>query len=897
MSNQRRLFNRPSKTLEERYFTEIRPVLYEHHGTHHQYGVRKGTTLAEHLDSACQFILSVSRIGGVPEDKRPVLLAATAVHDLNKLDALERKVKDLARDRIFLREQLERACVLSFVSTEDDFELVRRLIERHSGHNVSDGAIFLPEDPAIKRLAAMVTAADLFDLGIPEQKRFQKVQIELTVAFNRPCNLFRVRVSEDRGYITALLLGACEEVLSKHGLTPLAIFPDGELFEGEVLPTGDLATQIAATWQAKIDQVFGNNIEQLVRPTKDGIKIAHQAIQQDVEEVLLNVQALLEKKKAGFKADKVGKDIAKWGDAAGAEAVKDAEAVGLLPVGNAEEFAIAEGLKAAYLSYREAGVSPKEVWDTIATHVGISDKQRAVLEPFNGQYGRPLFAAKAAIEGIEGIQNALRESFQMRRESNQATQASEASEEMVTAVARMVNLPVISRLNGMDELNAYVEANPKQRCSLGSISNDTQELLSDNMPPGTKVQVFSNRLPGGISAEPKRQADSMAALAYQLMAVGANFPAVKKQDPIYLHFALPKGSCPELLRVWREHLQELATTNADGGTVSIDELKLYRDEMLQFKANKVVGLALPKRPEFIHTTVFVPVVWGDVNTSIALLKSLRLALEISLPWSFGFPFIISSNLEVELSEDTYGRVEGIPAALQPLLGNGYYKYRQDAERILERLRCIGKLAISVASIQKADDCLYDLARAAARPIDLYYVLLRWTLREQDEPTLSVIWSRIRDPLHTLLESLMPNDNAKLTAYLKEAAQVAAQARIWGSSFKRTAQAEPFTAFIAAVRSQKSYMDLDFMFAALVQQYHTRLDRIREHGVGATKYEQVKRYYEVLRKLYEEVYQARPEKFLTNKKTIEAAYLFFLEEARQQSKCQAEENSVETTTSV
>lgn len=897
MSNQRRLFNRPPKTLEERYFSEIRPALYEHHGTHHQYGVRKGTTLAEHLDSACQFILSVSRIGGVPDNKRPVLLAATAVHDLNKLDPLERKVKDLARDRVFLREQLERACVLSFVSTEDDFELVRRLIERHSGHNVSDGAIFLPEDPAIKRWAAMVTAADLFDLGIPEQERFKKVQIELTVAFNRPCNLFRVRVSEDRGYITALLLGACEEVLSKHGLTPLAIFPDGELFEGEVLPSEGLATEIAATWQAKIDQVFGNNIEQLVRPTKDGIKIAHQAIQQDVEEVLLNVQALLEKKKAGFKADKVGKDIAKWGDTAGAEAVKDAAAVGLLPVGNAEEFAIAEGLKAAYLSYREAGLSPKEVWDAIAGHVGISDEQRAALEPFNGQYGRPLFAAKAAIEGIEGIQKALRESFQMRKESNQATQLSEASEEMVAAVARIVNLPVTSCLNGMDELNAYVEANPKQRCSLGSLSSDTQELISDNMPPGTKVQVFSNRLPGGISAEPKRQADSMAALAYQLMAVGANFPAVKKQDPIYLHFALPKGSCPELLGVWREHLQELATTNADGGTVSIDELKLYRDEMLQFKANKVVGLAFPKRPEFIHTTAFIPIVWGDVNASIALLKSLRLALEISLPWSFGFPFIISSNLEVELSEATYGRVEGIPAALQPLLGNGYYEYRQDAERILERLRCIGKLAISVASIQKADDCLYDLARAAARPLDLYYVLLRWTLREQDEPNLNVIWSRIRDPLHILLESLMPNDNTNLTAYLKEATQIAAEAYLWGSSYKRTAQIEPFAAFIAAIRSQKSHMPLDVIFAALVQDYHTRLKRIREHEVKGAKFEQLKRYYSVLKQLYEDVYNTRPEKLLADRKTLEAAYLFFLQEAQQQLKSKSKDNSVETTASV
>ena len=319
MSNRNRLLNRPPKTLEERYFSEIRPLLYERHATHHQYGVRKGTTLAEHLDSACQFILTVSRIGKVPEDKRPVLLAATAVHDLNKLDSKGRNVKTLARDGEFLQEQLEAACVLSFVVTNDDFELVRRLIERHSGHNRSDGAIFLPEDPAIERWAAIITAADLFDLGIPESERFAKVQKELSVAFGRSSNIFRIRVSEERGYITALLLGACEEILIKHGLTALAIFPDKELFEGKTLPNIDLTTEIAACWQAKIDRVFGNNIEQLVRPTKDGIKVAQQAIQQNAEEVLVNVLALLEKKKAGFKSDKVANDVTKWGNDAGAD--------------------------------------------------------------------------------------------------------------------------------------------------------------------------------------------------------------------------------------------------------------------------------------------------------------------------------------------------------------------------------------------------------------------------------------------------------------------------------------------------------------------------------------------------------------------------------------------------
>jgi CRISPR-associated protein Csc3 len=109
------------------------------------------------------------------------------------------------------------------------------------------------------------------------------------------------------------------------------------------------------------------------------------------------------------------------------------------------------------------------------------------------------------------------------------------------------------------------------------------------------------------------------------------------------------------------------------------------------------------------------------------------------------------------------------------------------------------------------------------------------------------------------------------------------AKIWGSSFKRTAQAEPFTAFTSAIRSQKAHLDLDVIFAALVQQYHTRLDRIREHGVGNTKYEQIKAYYGVLRKLYKEVYNERADQLLTDQKTLEAAYLFFLEDARVRSR--------------
>ncbi|MBD0347300.1 MAG: CRISPR-associated protein Csc3, partial [Coleofasciculus sp. Co-bin14] len=620
MLKRRRLLNSEPESLDEHYFKEIRPRLYELHATHGQSGSRKGRTLAEHLDSACQFVLTISKIAEVPEEKRACILAATAVHDLNKLTEDGRNVKTLARDRNFLTEQLERAGVSTLVKTDAELELIRRLIESHSGHGNTDGMRFVAEDPKIKeqikRWAAMLIGGDLFDLGIEEEKRIRKVENELTVVFGRPSQLFKVTLSEDRGYLTSLLLSACEEVLHKRGLHTLAIDPDGQIFEGEAFPEEDLTVEIARQWQKRIDRVFSGNVEQLVKATKDGIKVDPQAIQQNPEGALEQVEILITRKFSSYKSDKVAQDIEKYGRDAGEDAIAAAQAVGLTPVTTADEFALSEGMKAAYLSYREAELSPKAAWDRIATHVGLSPEQRTALEAFNAQYGRSLFAVKAVARGIESVRATLEDSFQLRQTENV-----DVSEDLIIAVRRLLNFSSATDWKRFAELTAYVEANPRQRCSLGATSAQVDELISNKMPPGTKVQAFSNRLPGGMSAEPKRRADILASLAYQLITVCANFPKASKQDPLYLHFALPKGSSPKLQALWRKWLKDKVATNADGGTVTVDELKLYRDSVLDFKPNKVVGFALPKLPEFTYSTVPIPICWGDANSSVALLKS------------------------------------------------------------------------------------------------------------------------------------------------------------------------------------------------------------------------------------------------------------------------------------
>lgn len=878
-----RLINRPPKTLEEKYFCNVRPLLFERHGAHKQTGVRENRTLAEHLDSVCQFVLTVSRMANVPDIERGVILASAAVHDLNKLDSSHRSVKRLARDNVFLHRELESAGVNSLIPDESKLELARRLIERHSGHNISDGSIFLPEDERINRWASILRAADLFDLEIPDETLIQKIQTELVHALNRPSNLYRVRVSEHRGYLTALLLAACEEELINAGLTPVAIFLNGELFEGKCFPDSDVLKGIAKRWQLKIDTAFAGNLEKLVKPGNNGIRIVDEAVKHDSDKVVKIVMAWLEKKKSNFDLGKVEQDIEKHikgkakANPSMRQAWKEAQQIGLNPIHDAEGFYLSEGLKAAFISYGQAQPSMKNAkkrWERVFEHTGISKEKQAILKEFEPQYAIPLLAANAVVGGRESIKAALLDSINLRKLSSTTF----VSQDMFDLTRQCLQLPKDKAAINFHELDNYIKATATQRCSLGVTGNNYENIKSAHMPLGTKVQVFSNRLAGGRESEPGRKAAPMTLLMYKLMSIGAQFPK-KKDAPslIYLSLSMPQGSCPELLRIWRECLRDLAAINTEGGLVSIDEDQLYADNFLEFKSEKGIGFAFPRRAEFVNATAVIPITFGKLNTSKTLLKSARLALELSLSLEIGFPFSLSSSLQIEPTNMVYGQVEGIPSPLFGLLGSGQYD-RQQAIEVRDRLRHIGNISQTISGKKHRDDCIYDLARACCEPFSLYHVILRWVLREQQNPNLGEIWRKIHIPLESLLKNLMPKEKEQLTTHLRNAAAIAVKSNLRGRSFNRTSLTKPFTDFLKSVRSQKSYMDLDFLFASLSQDFLNHLDRIWNGHIGKTQRRQISDYYSILRQLYEDVYDGRPEKLMGDRKQLEAAYLFFWQEA-------------------
>jgi CRISPR-associated protein Csc3 len=875
------------------YFAEIRPQLYKRLAHHQQYGVRTGRSLAEHLDSATQLVLTLSPLAKLDERQTKVLLAAALVHDLNKLDEQERSVKHLARDSHFLKQQLELAGVLKLVNNAEDLEIIRRLIERHSAKHQTDGMLLFPEDPSIQKMAALLRAGDLIDIGLPEAERLRKVSLELSTALNQRCQLFIVRVSEHRGYLTSLLLQAVEELLQSKGLTLLCLYSDGALWLGSEWPQGDLFSELLAIVQTKITSVFGGNLDALVQASKDGIKIQDEALQHLSESLMPVFIAQLEKKRNTYKQDKIQQDIDKWQKKAGKDAVAKAQDAGLLPIQTQDDFVVAECLKAAYLSYRAANIDVNHAWQKIGQTIGLSHEQTQALESFDGQYGRPLFAVTAS-KGYEQALVAFQQSLDERRamqKSEKAANSVDNSFALKAYIQRVLSWPTEHQVNWRELLHQYVQAS--SRSSLGATEENLSELSSADFPIGTKVQVFSNRLPGGKTSEPKRSASEVSTLAYKLLAVGGDLPQADSAGfPYYAHLMMPTASSPRLRKVFQLWIQEQASLNP-GGPVSIEDHTLLNKLEVVFKANKVVGAVLP-RENFVQNEAVIPMYWGkDTNATISFLKSLRLTLELAT--HLQLPFILSPNLEIETTTETFGQAYGIPAPLSQLLEQGVYKSLSDAERVLTRLRLIGQISSIVCNdFRKLDNCLFEMSKILSEGaiLPIYSALLRWHLRTHDDdryPFRNIVVN-VAPLIHALSEVFPMSERTQLTPLLKEAAVLAAENHIRGRSFERTSLTDPFRFFLDGVREQKPHQDLEFLFARLIQGYHTRLDRLSEHGVGKTKREQLKSYFAVLRTLYEQVYQGRPERLLDDEKALIDAYLFFWNEAYHNLKQTQQEQS-------
>lgn len=851
--------------------------------------------MAEHLDSAAQLALTVSKLAQLDERHRKIVVAAARVHDLNKLDPEERSVQKLARDPQFLKQTLAEAKVLDWLEDpEADLEIVRRLIERHSAHHISDGLVFFPEDPRIEQMASIVRAADLLDIGLEEGTRLRKLEAELGAVFQKPCQLFHVTLNEERGYLSALLLEAIDEVLTNHGLQILAHDPNGTLFMGTQWPETDLAPIVGQALEAKIQAVFSGNLDTLVQATKDGIKIQAEALKQDLGQILSVVRAHLEKKQATVKMQKLQSDVQKWAAKAGDEAIQAAEDAGLFPIQTPDDFAVSEALKAAYLSYRKANIDVEEAWKRLGVKIGLSEIQSEALQAFDGQYGRPLFAATSS-RGLEAALVAVQDSLTLRQQQMLSSQETcERPSTWETYVHQAVSWPIPTPQNWQAFLNAYIDAGKDKRCSLGATQGEVQSLNSSDFPRGTKVQIFSNRLLGGRAGDPKRKGSQVAIVDYQLLTAGAALPKADAGTPSYAHLFLPQASSPSLKRALKDWILEQAQINPEG-PISWDEKALYQKLELHFKANKVVGAALPRREAFVSNQVVFSLYWGkDSSDSLALLKSLRLVLELAVGLSL--PFALSNHLEIEGHTSYFGQVAGIPSNLQTLLLRGQYKDWSDAQHCLRRLQLLGQIMdLCCQKWDKRDECLYDLATvlSSPAPLQIYSALLRWYLRtspQADAYRFAV--QKISPLLNELLEDLVMPEKSQLTPLLRQAAQLAVEANIRGKSFERNAIMDPVQHFLEVVRQQKPHHDLDFIFADLIQRYHNRLDRLREHGVGRTKLEQLKHYYSLFRQIYSEVYQGRPERLLPDEKALLNAYLFFFHEASQNLK-QSEQNTIQT----
>jgi CRISPR-associated protein Csc3 len=260
------------------------------------------------------------------------------------------------------------------------------------------------------------------------------------------------------------------------------------------------------------------------------------------------------------------------------------------------------------------------------------------------------------------------------------------------------------------------------------------------VPPSLNVQLFSVRLEGGSSAEPKRMVCPVCRMQFILEKLAWRAHRDKRgaeQVTYYLHL-FPNGFLSEpLIAAWRGGLERLHAEEVDE-SFFLDTNAYFKSrleggahdgEKIQVTQHKVNGIALPKLSEAIGNVLVLALnAPGDTVDGQFLF-----ALEKTLVLRQFFPcriLVTRSPVPPLLPEDSAALVmDGVPAAMRWLVPEPVLT-TEALERLEGRLARLHALRRLLYQRGKNEDPIVELIRAACDdPLALYYAADRMIERK------------------------------------------------------------------------------------------------------------------------------------------------------------------------
>lgn len=782
----------------------------------HQTGAREGQTLYTHVTNGVLVLEGLRECVGLSDIESRLLFAAYSVHDINKVANAQGEhggYNYLATPERFATELAVLGMDRFFPAWREYLRDIWFLARAHQGHlavvadglNVNRAGQFRLGLDRLKRLGPLMEAVDCLDLStnLSEVRNKEKFLACVNQASSeRRWAWTWHRLAENRGILTNVIHNALVGIMrDRFDAVPLLYYPDGVMYlvpaETQLAWTDSDVVTAAGAVAASLARLQREDLAKFITPTKDGIKVAPQAFGSgaalaeilDLVVARVDGKAYSDKDIETYQGNILETDLRPKLDRVEGEAkvlldrllaepsrllARDADVL------HRGELALAyKLLLAEYAREREVRADP---WPRIYEVFRVPPPVRALADLVNS-VRRGRFLARWLEQPLDAyIGRVAADAADQITPAGSASSEGTGNDALQAYLRAYLDLPFAERRGRRlaDALAVYVRQRHGQCCHCGSLGQAGAWMAAD-VPPSVGVQSFSNRLPGGVAREPKRNVCEVCRIQYTLEKLawvnhankqggssrrgGRKVPGLRT---FYLHLFPRAFFTQPFLVTWWRMAERLAREDHTAFLINADTyFREWQDggpERVPIFPTKVNGVALPRLAETIGTVPVLPVHSPGDTYGEQFVLAVGTALVLG---RFFDCRVVVSRLPVPPTTPGPGvelYIEGIPSALRGLIPQESLE-AAEADRLFAHFRL---LHLARAELVRGDKdpppVVLELACAAADdPLRPYYVADRLIERRQRNAGAGdSAWLGIRTAQHLgpLLEELATGTGRK-----------------------------------------------------------------------------------------------------------------------------------------
>ena len=872
-----------------------------------------GVFTAERLRSLC----------GITDDEARVLYSAYSIHDINKLIDNGGKSFNAIAVKENLRIELERIGVPAFFPTYLDYLAdITTLVRCHSGHYHTAGELLvrthnpyrLDRDRLERVLCPLMKALDTLELSASLTERDSKNAFLafLNSVTEQQYTFVYHQVSEQRGLLTNIIQNEVSRYLEGHfGLTPLLFYPDGVAYlMDQAQPMKFDASHLAAVGQAVASKAAGmsrGNFAKFIKSGNQGIKVDKQCLELGIPfgDIFAMVHNLVMVKVSGkrFKIEEnetkcrseIQATLGNLRDEPLAESVRT-KLTGSLYPSTQMAMGAAELLRSYYIFLTDHFAKQVgDSWQYLYRLLGITPEAAAVYNLCDPRYQRAYVLAHDLDLTIGPLHERILTDGRSLMTSNVADDTTSLGDYAILAdyVARNVtfSFEIERQLDFAAALRKYVEDNHRQCCYCGS-EFSTDSLMAVQVPPSVTVQSFSNRLLGGSSREPKRNACDVCRVQFTLEKL--THQSLKGIKTIFLHLYPYSFYSDVFLVALRAEVQDILaqdttvifakTDDAFQGWLQSGRVRLtFATRNKQGKPYQN-GLALPQFAEAIGNMLTFPLNCPGDNDSEQFLFALQNVL--LLQRFFGCKVLMTDSAVPILNSSDFGDlyVDNVALGFEGLLPRNDFD-TEALKALWDNFMALHRLRNELYNPEREENPLLTLVGALPGENHLALFHAADRLAEfkvaQGKPDKSVrVWRSIAIARRILPDLRGLIKGGETVKQLQKLAETAWDGRIIGRSLERNSLLKPFDMLLGGLEGKSEAFGLDTLRAQLAEDIFRHLEAIasEEYKPGRTKREKVKTYVDLFfGGVLGEAYHSNINRLLGDIKGLRSAYLFYLRE--------------------